>query len=199
VFRLRTSPRRSAARTWVILVLLLALAAAGCSSGGGEATDEEPAEPRANAQDLRVAVGEDPFLAGNPPQLDIGIRTNGPNPGIFETLTRLSATYGVEASLAVRWESPNPRVWRFFLRRDVMFHDGTPFNAEAAVRTFETIAARQTRPRGLDPGTARATADDVVEVNLTADNARLPEQLTSPTMAVVAPGTRPGADRKSVV
>ncbi len=191
VFRSRGSAPLSAARAWVAVALLTALVAAGCSSGG-EATDDIAAEPRSNAQDLRVAVGEDPFLAGNPPNMDIGIRTNGPNPGIFETLTRLSPTYGVEASLALRWESQSPRVWRFVLRRDVTFHDGQRMNAQAVVSTLETIARRQTRPRGLDPGTARATADDVVEVNLTADNARLPEQLTAPSMAVIAPGTRPG-------
>ena len=175
------------------MVLLLALVAAGCASGGGEeATDEEPAEPRATAQDLRVAVGEDPFLAGNPPAMDVGIRTNGPNPGVFETLTRLSPTFGVEAALALRWESPSPKVWRFFLRPNVTFHNGTPMNAAAVVETFETIARRQNRPRGLDPGTARPTADDVVEVNLTTDNARLAEQLAAPSMAVIAPGTRPG-------
>jgi peptide/nickel transport system substrate-binding protein len=180
-------------RTLLVLLLLTALVAAGCSSGGDEATDDEPAEPRANAQDLRVAVGEDPFLAGNPPANDIGIRTNGPNPGIFETLTRLSPTYGVEASLAERWESPNPKTWRFFLRKDVTFHNGTPMNAEAVIASLESFAGRQTRPRGLDRGTAKATAPDVVEVNLTADNARLAEQLANPNMAIVAPGTRPGA------
>ncbi|MDQ4071171.1 MAG: ABC transporter substrate-binding protein [Actinomycetota bacterium] len=183
----------SAPRAWILLLVIAALVGAGCSSGGGEADDDVAAEPRASGQDLRVAVGEDPFLAGNPPNLDLGTRTNGPNPGIFETLTRLSPTYGVEAALAQRWESPSPRAWRFFLRRDVTFHNGAPLNAEAVVSTFETIARRQNRPRGLDPGTARATADDVVEVNLTDDNTRLPEQLTNPSMAVVAPGTRPGA------
>ncbi len=176
-------------------MLLTAVVAAGCSSGGGdsEVSTDEPAEARANAQDLRVAVGEDPFMAGNPPVSDIGIRTVGPNPGIFETLTRLSPTYGVEAALAVRWESPSPKVWRFFLRRNVSFHNGTPFNAQAAVAAIESFTTRQTRPRGLDAGTAKATADDVVEINLTTDNARLAEQLANPNMAIVAPGTRPGA------
>ncbi len=190
--RARALPPLAAARAWLVVLLLVALVAAGCASGGEEATDEVPAEPRATAQDLRVAVGEDPFLAGNPPSMDIGIRTNGPNPGIFETLTRLSPTFGVEAALAQRWESPSPRVFRFFLRPNVTFHNGTPMNASAVVQTFETIARRQNRPRGLDPGTARATADDVVEVNLTTDNARLAEQLAAPSMAVIAPGTRPG-------
>jgi len=180
-------------RSLVALLLLTALLAVGCSSGGTEATEDEPAEPRANAQDLRVAVGEDPFLAGNPAALDIGIRTNGPNPGIFETLTRLSGSYGVEAALADRWESPSPRVWKFFLRNDVTFHNGTPFDAAAVVSALETIAARQTRPRGLDGGTARATGEHAIEINLTADNTRLPEQMANPTMAIIAPGTRPGS------
>ena len=180
-------------RSLVVALLATLLVASGCSSGGNEETDDVAAEPRAVNQDLRVAVGEDPFMAGNPPAFDIGIRTNGPNPGIFETLTRLSPTYGVEAGLSLRWESPSPKVWRFFLRRDVTFHNGTPFNAEAAVAALDTISRRQTRPRGLDPGTAKATADDVVEVNLTADTTRLPEQLTGPSMAGIAPGTRPGA------
>ncbi len=193
--RLRTSHPLPALRTLVVLLLLTALVAAGCSSGGddSEVTTDEPAEARANAQDLRVAVGEDPFMAGNPPVSDIGIRTVGPNPGIFETLTRLSPTYGVEAALAVRWEAPSPKVWRFFLRRNVSFHNGTPFNAEAVVAAIESFSTRQTRPRGLDAGTAKATADDVVEINLTTDNARLAEQLANPNMAIVAPGTRPGA------
>ncbi len=181
-------------RSFFVVLLLTALVATGCSSGADTAaTDNEPAEPRAGVQDLRVAVGEDPFLAGNPPSLDIGIRTNGPNPGIFETLTRLSGTYGIESALAERWESPSPRVWRFFLRTNVTFHNGSPLNAEAVVSSLETIAARQTRPRGLDPGTAKATAEHAVEINLTADNTRLPEQLANPTMAIIASGTRPGA------
>ncbi len=174
-------------------LLALALLAAGCSGGGSSnAGVDAPAEARSNAQDLRVAVGDDPFTAGNPSAADIGIRTNGPNPGIFETLTRMSPTYGVEATLAERWESPSPAVWRFFLRKSVAFHNGTPFNAAAVVANFETFAKRQTRPRGLDPGTAKVVADDEVEVDLTADNTRLPEQLANPSMAIVAPGTKPG-------
>ena len=180
-------------RTLFALLLLTTLVAAGCSTGGDEATDDEPTEPRAAAQDLRVAVGEDPFMGGNPPANDIGIRTNGPNPGIFETLTRLTPTYGVTGALAERWETADPKTWKFILRREVTFHNGAPFNADAVVATLDAIAGRNNRPRGLDKGTAKATAPDIVEVNLTVDNARLAEQLANPTMAIVAPGTRPGA------
>lgn len=178
----------------VVVLLLTALVAAGCSGSAGKdagTADEQPVEPRSNVQDLRVAVGEDPFLA-NPANPDVGIRTNGPNPGIFETLTRMSPTYGAEAALALRWESTSPRTWRFFLRRGVTFHNGAPFDAAAVVANLESLAAQRNHPRGLDPGTSKATAPDVVEVDLTQDNTRLPEQLANPGLGMVAPGTRPG-------
>jgi peptide/nickel transport system substrate-binding protein len=34
--------------------------------------------------------------------------------------------------LATKWENVQPTVWRFTLRPNVKFHDGSPFNAEAA-------------------------------------------------------------------
>ncbi|HEX3620688.1 MAG TPA: ABC transporter substrate-binding protein [Acidimicrobiales bacterium] len=183
-------------RSLVALLLLTGLVAAGCSKSSGStdtsATDE-PAAQRSNVQDLRVAVGDDPFMAGNPAATDVGTRANGPNPGIFETLTQISDTYGAEAALALRWESPNPRTWRFFLRKNVSFHNGAPFDSDAVVTNLEAIAHRQTRPRGLDPGTAKATAPDVVEVDLTQDNTLLPEQLANPGYLMIAPGTRAGA------
>jgi ABC-type transport system substrate-binding protein len=80
----------------------------------------------------------------------------------------------------------------FFLRPNVVFHNGAPFNADAVVSTLETIAKRATRPRGLDPGTAKAVANDQVEIDLTVPNGRLAEQLASPTMGMVAPGTVAG-------
>lgn len=175
--------------------VLLAVACGGGGGGGDTSADDAP-EPRSPVQDLRVAVGEDPFLAGNPPNLDIGIRTNGPNPGIFETLTNISASYGPEAALALRWESSPqaaPTSWKFFLRPNVTFHNGTPLTAEAVVANLDTIARRRTHPRGLEPGTAKANGPTEVDIDLTLPNGRLAEQLAGPSMAIVAPGTRPGA------
>lgn len=43
-----------------------------------------------------------------------------------------------QPGLATRWEvTEGGRVWTFFLRRGVRFHDGTAFNAEAVVFSFE--------------------------------------------------------------
>ncbi|MGH9225131.1 MAG: ABC transporter substrate-binding protein, partial [Acidimicrobiales bacterium] len=185
----RTSRRSRLAVALVAAALVLS----ACGGGGG--SDEEGAVPepaRAPNQDLRVAVGADPFVQGNPPNYNLGLATNGPNPGIFETLTRLTGQFGLQPGLATRWESAAPERWRFTLRPNVTFHNGQPLNAQAVVETLETVAQRQTRPRGLDPGTAKAVDAGTVEINLTTANARLAEQLANPNMGIQAAGTQAG-------
>ncbi len=58
---------------------------------------------------------------------------------IFNRLVELEpGTYKVKPSLALAWESDaEGKVWTFRLRRGVKFHDGTPFDADAVVFTFE--------------------------------------------------------------
>lgn len=178
-------------------LVAVAFLAVACGGGGDSSQDQaatdEPA--RAANQDIRVAVGPDPFAAGlaaSPANYNLGLATNGPSPGIFETLTRLTPVFGLQPGLATRWESPTPTQWKFFLRPNVTFHNGAKLDAAAVVASLETVARRQTRPRGLDPGVAKANGD-VVELTLTAPNGRLAEQLANPTMGIVAPGTQAGA------
>jgi peptide/nickel transport system substrate-binding protein len=58
---------------------------------------------------------------------------------IYEHLVRYKPTSTeVEPSLATSWQvSDDGRVWTFQLRRGVTFHDGTPFDAEAVVFSFD--------------------------------------------------------------
>jgi peptide/nickel transport system substrate-binding protein len=58
---------------------------------------------------------------------------------IYEHLVRYGATStDVEPSLAQSWSvSPDGRTWTFHLRDGVRFHDGTPFDADAVVFSFE--------------------------------------------------------------
>jgi peptide/nickel transport system substrate-binding protein len=64
---------------------------------------------------------------------------------VFETLVRYRpGSTDIEPGLAVSWEvDASGRVWTFRLRPGVVFHDGTPFDAEAVVFSFE----RQRDPR----------------------------------------------------
>jgi peptide/nickel transport system substrate-binding protein len=58
---------------------------------------------------------------------------------IFDHLVRYKRnSTDVEPSLATRWDvSENGRVWTFHLRPGVRFHDGTPFDADAVVFSFD--------------------------------------------------------------
>lgn len=57
---------------------------------------------------------------------------------IYETLLLQDAKDELRPSLASEWQvTPNGLQYTFKLRRDVQFHDGTPWNAEAALYNFK--------------------------------------------------------------
>src|SRR5436190_4416723 len=60
---------------------------------------------------------------------------------IFEGLVRWKAgSTDVEPNLATRWEvSENGKRWRFYLRPNVRFHDGTPLDAAAVAFSFARL------------------------------------------------------------
>ncbi|SHJ65940.1 ABC transporter substrate-binding protein [Desulfofundulus thermosubterraneus] len=65
---------------------------------------------------------------------------------IYEGLVRLRGGTEVEPCLATRWEvSRNGRRWTFYLRPNVTFHDGTPFNAAAVKFNVERLLNQQNR------------------------------------------------------
>lgn len=61
---------------------------------------------------------------------------------VFDTLVVRNDTELVP-SVAVSWDNPEPTVWRFALRDDVVFHDGTPLTAQDAAYSI-------TRQAGAD-------------------------------------------------
>ncbi len=56
---------------------------------------------------------------------------------IYDSLVTLSPAMKVQPGLASSWRVLSPSKVRFFLRRDVRFHDGTPCNAAAIKFTFD--------------------------------------------------------------
>ena len=48
----------------------------------------------------------------------------------------------VVPELAVSWRSVNPTTWQFKLRQGVKFHNGEPFNAEAAKFTIDRLITK---------------------------------------------------------
>src|SRR5574341_143641 len=92
------------------------------------------------------AVAQTTFIfgaQGEPVDLDPAIITDGISSRItrqiYEGLTKYKgATTEVVPALAEKWTaSADGTVWTFTLRRNVKFHDGTPFDAAAVVWNFD--------------------------------------------------------------
>jgi peptide/nickel transport system substrate-binding protein len=61
---------------------------------------------------------------------------------IYEPLVRHNRKLEVEPALATNWEQTSPTVWRFHLRPNVKFQDGTPFKASDVVFSFKRINSK---------------------------------------------------------
>ncbi len=128
----------------ILLVLTIAVSMAGCQKEEAvptpeqEAAEETDQKEEAAAKDVpqELVIGEatdfgtfDPMGNMNP----TAIRSM-----IFDTLIKLDYDYTRTAALATDWEmSEDGKTWTFKLREGVTFHDGEPWNAEAAKFNWE--------------------------------------------------------------
>jgi len=60
---------------------------------------------------------------------------------IFEPLVGRGKKLELVPLLATSWKQTAPTVWRFTLRQNVKFHDGTPFNADDVIFSYERSKA----------------------------------------------------------
>jgi peptide/nickel transport system substrate-binding protein len=72
---------------------------------------------------------------------------------IFQGLTDENPWTGeMEPCLAEKWEVADDKLgWTFHLRKDVTFNDGTPFNADDVVFSWNDCVYDLTRPEGKEP------------------------------------------------
>jgi peptide/nickel transport system substrate-binding protein len=61
----------------------------------------------------------------------------------YEGLVRYDKNYRIEPCLATSWQTVNPTTWRFSLRKDVKFHDGSTFTADDVIFSFDRIRQPQ--------------------------------------------------------
>ncbi len=87
---------------------------------------------------LRVGVVGLPPALGNPYR-GTGVPTIYTYRSMFEGLTSVKEDGTVEPLLATSWEPVDELTWRFDLRRDVLFHNGTPFTADAVVNAVDYL------------------------------------------------------------
>ncbi|MGE3270314.1 MAG: ABC transporter substrate-binding protein [Chloroflexota bacterium] len=83
--------------------------------------------------------------------------------------------------LATKWEATNPTTWRFTLRPNVKFHDGSPFNAEAAAASLNETWGKEKNYRirtFIGPEfQAKAVDDLTLDIVTESPDPILPERL----------------------
>ena len=97
---------------------------------------------------------------------------------LYESLVTRDEKFELEPGLAVSWQPAGPLAWRFKLRPNVVFHDGTPFTADDAVFSIErALGPTSQRAFQLKGVTAVKKIDALtIELQLEQPDAVLPEK-----------------------
>lgn len=107
----------------------------------------------ANAAELRFASQGD--LVSMDPYAVEEVFTSGFLGNVYEGLVRRAPDLSLEPALAERWEMVSPTQWRFYLRKGVTFHDGSPFTADDVIFSAERVRSgasdfKNRLPAGVD-------------------------------------------------
>jgi peptide/nickel transport system substrate-binding protein len=107
--------------------------------------------------------------------------TNQVNNMVYERLLDYDKKMKLVPMLATSWENPEPNRWVFKLRRDVKFHDGTPFTADDVVFSFDRAkyTTASFKLYALEVGAARKVDDYTVEFVTTAPNPVEPSMVSN--------------------
>jgi peptide/nickel transport system substrate-binding protein len=99
---------------------------------------------------------------------------------VYEPLIERGKDMGLAPALATQWTQQSPTVWRFALRPNVKFHDGTPFTADDVLFTFKRAAGEGSDMKGYTNPVkdVRKVNDLTVDIETTAPYPILPDTLT---------------------
>src|SRR6185369_10477436 len=105
------------------------------------------AAPLSEAITLRVANQGD-VQSMDPHSLNESLQLSFTG-NVYESLVERGKDMGLTPTLATKWTQTSPTVWRFDLRPNVKFHDGTPFTADDVVFTFRRAAGEGSDMKGI--------------------------------------------------
>jgi peptide/nickel transport system substrate-binding protein len=100
---------------------------------------------------------------------------------VYEPLVRRDKDLKLEPALATSWEQTSPTVWRFHLRADVKFHDGSPFTADDVLFSLTRIQAETSAMRAPMSMVkqARKIDDLTVDFETAHPDPILPQEVTN--------------------
>lgn len=167
-----------------LLTALLAILLAACAGGTASQTLPEP----------RIVYGLTLMPSGFDPHLNASAELGIPLRSVYDTLVyRDPVTGAFVPGLASQWEiSADGRTYTFNLRTDVVFHDGTPFNAQAVAANLDRITnpdnGSQKARFMLGPLTGYEVLDDhTIRLNLSEPYAPLLDSLSQVYLGIASP------------
>ena len=116
------------------------------------------------AKTLRLALSDDATTL-DPHVANLAINNRLLN-NIYEGLVRRDKDFSIAPALAVSWSQPDARTWRFKLRPDVKFHDGSVFSADDVVFSVTRVLHPLSSAKGTVQGVASASKVDALTVDL---------------------------------
>jgi peptide/nickel transport system substrate-binding protein len=133
----------------------------------------------AQAQTVRVANQGD-ALSMDPHSLNESLQLSVTG-NVYEPLVGRAKDLSLEPALATSWKQVTPTVWRFELRKNVQFHDGTPFTADDVLFSFQRAAGEGSdlKSNVNDIKEVRKVNDYAVDIETKAPFPILPNQLTT--------------------
>lgn len=182
--------RAFAAGLTSILVLAACAAPPATAPGGASPAAASPAATAASqladTQELIVGAAADGYRTDAKRNLPGQYPLNA---NIYETLVKVSSTYQVEPGLATKWEFRAPNTYRFTLRPNVKFHDGTPFTATDVKATIDRMAGAGGGTVGVSDQSAAIVDPMTIDITPKSTNLRALQQLVHPAWSIHKAGS----------
>ncbi len=132
----------------------------------------------AAAETVRIANQGD-ALSMDPHSLNESLQLSVTG-NVYEPLVGRNKDLSLAPILATSWKQTSPTVWRFELRKNVQFHDGTPFTADDVLFSFARAGGEGSDMRSYtnDFKEVRKINDHVVEIETKTPFPILPDVIS---------------------
>ena len=133
----------------------------------------------AGAQTIRIANQGD-ALSLDPHSLNESLQLST-TANVYESLVGRNKDLSVAPLLATSWKQTSPTVWRFELRKNMQFHDGTPFTADDVLFSFARAAGEGSdlKSNTTDIKELRKVNDHTIDIETKGPFPILPDVITT--------------------
>ncbi len=133
---------------------------------------------------VKVGITSLPTSRGNPFKTTTGLPSLYTHAAMFEGLTRVSQQATPVPLLAESWQYENELTWLFFLRKNVTFSNGEPFNSNSVVFSFNLLQSDQGRSWNVTAeldgiSSIEALDDYTIRIRTSSPDILLPHKIAS--------------------